>query len=100
MSITHVKHLQEALARFSPDARLSCEVDVQGPSPATDCVITAELSEDSRNKMERLEEGEKEMELEITDLRLALAAVREQAKLIGVSKVRSAIEEIVEKEGI
>lgn len=37
--ITHVKHLQEALQRFNPEAQLSDELEVQSVSPWTDCNI-------------------------------------------------------------
>jgi len=37
--ITRVKHLQESLQRFNPEARLEYELDVQGISPATQCTI-------------------------------------------------------------
>lgn len=60
--ITHVKHLTEALARFNPDARLEYQLEVQGPSPMTQCNITAteleleiaELKDEVRNMQKKI----------------------------------------------
>lgn len=67
-TITHVKHLLEALQRFNPDAYLEPQLDVQGTAPQNLCVITSagfhgkqELSDEIEDLEEKVEALEKKL---------------------------------------
>lgn len=68
MNITHVKHLQEALQRFNPDAYLEPHLDVQGVSPQTLCVITSGSEDGLQGKIDELMDEVEKLEKKLTGI--------------------------------
>lgn len=68
-TITHVKHLQEELQRFNPDARIESPLDVQGVSPSTLCVITSTREDQLQKKINELYDDLKGLEKRLENIR-------------------------------
>lgn len=95
--ITQVKHLQEALQRFNPDARLEYELDVQGASPATQCTVTISRDDPTAKQLDDMEAENNKLDERNTDLTNALEEIREALLLPLKADIVKEIESILDK---
>lgn len=99
--ITQVKHLQEALQRFNPDARLKYELDVQGASPATQCIVTTPKRDELESELEKAESKIEELEIDVKDYKEAVVNIKAAiTNLDKTDEVRLAVEEILDEAGL
>lgn len=80
MIATTVREVTEALQRFNPNARLKCDIVIDGMSPAVRCDISDKSSLASAAHIDRLEEENKDLDSRVDELRLALKKVKEISK--------------------
>lgn len=89
-----VEHVIEELRRFNPQARIEEDVEIDGVSPATSCLIKIVGSQTLQDAIKALEEENDELEEEKNKIELDLEKVEE---LLEGGKADEALKYIKEK---